>query len=341
VGEGMNVTVAVTQSNRYHTRSFHGSGKVQASSDPTDMRLQRMLGHIPALVHKNPKSVLVVACGAGVTAGSFIPHPEVEEIVICDIEPLVPTYVAPFFKKENFNVCGPENVRSAKNPSGRVQIVFDDGRHYINTLPKEKKFDIITSDPIDPWAKGTAALNSIEYYTKCKDHLNPGGVMALWMPIYESNERTLKSVIATFFEVFPNGILWTNDSGSSGYDAVLFGQAEPTVIDLVAIQERLDRDDQEPVRESMREVNFNSIHELFGTYGGDAKRMKKWCEGAEINTDRNMRLQYLAGLSLNEYEEDKLLAGILQYYEFPDDIFKGSESDIARLKQELASHGRQ
>ena len=86
-----NVTVAVTESSQYnHNRSFHGGGKVQASTDPADMRLQRMLGHIPALVHPNPKSVLVVACGAGVTAGSFVPHPEVEEIVICDIEPLVP-----------------------------------------------------------------------------------------------------------------------------------------------------------------------------------------------------------------------------------------------------------
>ena len=110
--------------------------------------------------------------------------------------------------------------------------MIDDGRHYIRTLPKDKKFDIITSDPIDPWVKGCAALNTVEYYQMCKDHLNPGGVMALWMPIYESNEETLKSVIGTFFEVFPNGILWTNDVGKKGYDAILFGQVEPTRIDL-------------------------------------------------------------------------------------------------------------
>jgi len=350
VGEGMNVTVAVTQSNRYHTRSFHGSGKVQASSDPTDMRLQRMLGHIPALIYKNPetgggpKTVLVVACGAGVTAGSFIPHPEVEEIVICDIEPLVPTYVTPFFSKENFNVVGRYVDGKVTDrefvDSGRVKLVFDDGRHYINTL-KDKKFDIITSDPIDPWAKGTAALNSVEYYTKCREHLNPGGVMALWMPIYESNEETLKSVIATFFQVFPKGILWTNDSGSKGYDAVLFGQVEGTSINLGELQAKLDREDQKPVKDSMREVGFNSIYELLGTYGGDAEHMKGWCEGAQINTDRNMRLQYLAGLSLNSYIEDQLLDGILKYYVFPDKIFKGSDTEIEQLKVELAKHGRQ
>jgi spermidine synthase len=147
-------------------------------------------------------------------------------------------------------------------------------------------------------------------------------------------------VIATFFEVFPDGILWTNDSGSAGYDAVLFGQTGPTEIDLGALQARLDRPDQKPVKDSMRQVGFNSIHDLLGTYGGDARRMKEWTEGAQINTDRNMRLQYLAGLSLNEYEEQKLLDGILKYYEFPDNIFKGSDADIERIKEELASHGR-
>jgi spermidine synthase len=308
------------------------------------MRLQRMLGHIPALVHPNPKTVLVVACGAGVTAGSFIPHPEVEEIVICDIEPLVPTYVTPFFSKENFNVVGRYVDGKVTDrefvDSGRVKLVFDDGRHYINTL-KDKKFDIITSDPIDPWAKGTAALNSKEYYQKCKDHLNPGGVMALWMPIYESDEKTLKSVIATFFEVFEDGILWTNDSGRSGYDAVLFGQTGPTKINLGELQARLDREDQKPVKDSMREVGFNSIYELLGTYGGDARRMTEWCKGAEINTDRNMRLQFLAGLSLNSYKEEELLDGILKFYEFPDDIFQGSDSDIEQIKVELAKHGRE
>ena len=63
-----------------------------------------MLGHIPALLHPKPESVLVVACGAGVTAGTFVVHPDVKRIVICDIEPLVPTVVTPMFGKENYHV---------------------------------------------------------------------------------------------------------------------------------------------------------------------------------------------------------------------------------------------
>ena len=72
VGEGMNSSVAVSRSLDDNAICFHVSGKVEASTEPQDMRLQRMLGHLPALVHTSPpRSVLVVGCGAGVTAGSF------------------------------------------------------------------------------------------------------------------------------------------------------------------------------------------------------------------------------------------------------------------------------
>src|SRR5205085_55696 len=75
VGEGMNSSVAVTELDN-GVRNFHVSGKIEASSEPEDMRLQRMLGHIPALVHSKPRSVLIVGCGAGVTLGTFVVHPD-------------------------------------------------------------------------------------------------------------------------------------------------------------------------------------------------------------------------------------------------------------------------
>src|SRR4030043_111262 len=91
----------------------------------------------------------------------------------------------------------------------RYRAAGSDGRHYIRTLPKDKKFDIITSDPIDPWVKGCAALNTVEYYEMCREHLKPGGVMTLWMPLYESDHETIKSLISTFFKVFPNGMFFS------------------------------------------------------------------------------------------------------------------------------------
>ncbi len=134
------------------TRNFHVSGKIVASSDPLDMKLQLMLGHLPSLIHKDPKTVLVVGCGAGVTAGSFLYHPGIEKIVICEIEPLIPKTAGKYFGEYNHHVYD----------DPRVEVVYDDARHYI--LTTKEKFDIITADPIHPWVKGAAALYTEEYF---------------------------------------------------------------------------------------------------------------------------------------------------------------------------------
>ena len=146
VGEGTNVSVAVTMT-REGVRSFHGAGKIQASTMAADMRLQRMLGHIPALVHKKPESVLVVACGAGVTAGSFVVHPDVKRIVICDIEPLVPTVVTPMFGKENYHVVDGIAHENPHMVNGKqVEVVYDDGRHFLRHHPREVRHHHLRPD---------------------------------------------------------------------------------------------------------------------------------------------------------------------------------------------------
>jgi len=326
-GEGLNGTVAVTMSGA-GIRSFHSAGKVQASNDPHDMRLQRMLGHISALTTVNPpKKVLVVAFGAGVTAGTFLLHPSVEEITICDIEPLVPKFVTPMFTKENYGITDNvknENPRIVHTPVGdkKVTVVYDDGRHFIRTT--KEKFDVITSDPIDPWVKGCAALNTVEYYTMCKDHLNPGGVMSLWIPFYESNDASAKSVLGTFFKVYPNGILWSNDYTGDGYDAVLFAQVEPTKINVDQMQARLDTPEYAAVKQSLTEAGFPTLADLLGTYAGRAKDLQGWMADAQINEDRNLRLQYIAGMAFNTYDGPGILRRILDHYKYPEDMFLGS-----------------
>jgi spermidine synthase len=319
VGEGINGSVAVTKW-RSGARNFHSAGKVQASTEPRDMRLQRLLGHLPALTHPKPESVLVVACGAGITAGAFVLHPDLKRLVICDIEPLVPKVVAPMFENQNHGVL--------KDP--RTEVVSDDGRHFLRAT--REQFDIIASDPIDPWVKGCAALNTVEYYQLCKAHLKPGGIVTLWMPLYESSSDTAKSLIGSFFQAFPNGTLWSNDSEGEGYDAVLFGQVEPTRIDLDKLQERLNRADHARVKESLAEAGFRSAVALLSTYAGQAPDLRQWTRDAKINTDRNLRLQYLAGLSLNSYTGTDILQDIRQYYRFPDQLFVGSQSRRQMLK---------
>jgi spermidine synthase len=339
VGEGTNLSVAVTET-REGTRNFHGSGKIQASTQPADMRLQRMLGHIPALVHTKPQSVLVVACGAGITAGTFVLHPDVKRIVICDLERLVPTIVAPMFGEQNEHVVdGTANDNPHTVQGKQVEVVYDDGRHFLSTT--KEKFDIITTDPIDPWVKGCAALSTSEYYRICRDHLNPGGSVSVWVPLYQSNLDATRSVIATFFEVFPHGILWSNDRDGNDYDTVLYAQAEPTVINVDDFQRRLNRPDHQRVKQSLAEVGFGEgpdwvVEEgidLLATYAGEAPLLTGWLQGAEINRDRNLRLQYLAGMALNSRSGDRALAAVRAQYRFPDQIFVGSPERIKVLKQ--------
>ncbi len=321
-GEGMNSSVAVTE-NTDATRNFHVSGRVEASSSAQDMRVQRMLGHLPALLHGQPESVLVVGCGAGVTAGSFILYPGVKRIVLCEIEPLIPKVVAKFF--------GPQNYDFQKDP--RVEIVYDDARHFI--LTTKEKFDVITSDPIHPWIKGSAMLYTHEYVELCKKRLNPGGVVAQWVPFYESTVATVKSELATFFDVFPNGTVWSNDLSGLGYDVVLIGSDGEMKIDIDALQAKLDSEGYARVTRSLKDVGLGAAGWLLATFGGRAADLAPWLRGAETNRDRNLRLQYLAGLGLNSHDSNRTFEEMLTYVKFPDGLITGSPERIAALKKAL------
>jgi len=322
VGEGMNSSIAVSEEES-GARNFHVAGKVEASSLPQDMRLQRMLGQMSALFTNDPKSVLVVGFGAGVTAGSFVTHPGIKRIVICEIEPLIPQVVSTYFTRENYNV--------AHDP--RVQIVYDDARHFI--LTTKEKFDVITSDPIHPWVKGAATLYTKEYFELVKQHLNPGGVVTQWVPLYESYPDVVKSEVATFFNVFPDGTIWSNDIQGKGYDVLLAGHATPQSINIDSLQARLAKPENSRVLESLQEVGFNSGLSLLSTYAGQARDLAPWLQDAEINRDSNLRLQYLAGMGLNSYQSAGILDDILKYRRFPENLFVGAESERQYLRQQF------
>lgn len=321
-GEGMNSSVAVSETPG-GARFFHVSGKTEASSLLKDMRLQRMLGHIPALLHPNPRSVLIVGCGAGVTSGSFVIHPSIERIVICDIEPLIPQVVATHFREQNHDVI--------RDP--RVEIVYDDARHFIATT--HEKFDLITSDPIHPWVKGSAVLYSQEYFELCRQRLNPGGLVTQWVPLYEADRAVVQSEIATFFSVFPHGTIWANDDDGFGYDTVMLGQAEPLVIDVDALQQRFDRADHRRVRHALYGLGLGSAIDLLSTYTGRYSDLKTWLAAAEINRDRNLRLQYLAGLQLESTTGADSYAEMLLHRKFPADMFRASPAQLQELQVAL------
>ena len=322
VGEGLNSSPAVSRRSN-GVINYHNAGKIQASSEPQDMRLQRMLGHLTTLVPKDPSSILVIGLGAGVTAGAVGINPMVKKLTIVEIEPLVPTVASKYFGDHNYGVVDdPKTV-----------LHIDDARHFLMTT--KEKFDGITSDPFDPWMKGAATLYSKEFWQLAKEHLKPGGVVTVWVPLYQSRLAVVKSEIATFFEVFPDGIVWGNTSNGEGYDIVLMGQAGPTHIDVDAMEAKLASPEYTVVAQSLREIGFPSVTTLLSTYGGRATYLKPWLADAQINLDKNLRLQYLAGFGINAQERTPIYRDILQYQLYPKDIFSGSPERLNILKSAI------
>jgi len=320
--EGRNSSVAITQWLN-GTIYVNVNGHVEATTELYDMTLQRMVGHLPALLHPDPRSVLGIGFGAGVSAGTFTRYPSIQKITICEIEPVIPPASAKFFAPQNYGV--------AHNP--KTHIVFDDARHYL--LTTAEKFDIIASDPLDVFIKGTAALYSREYFESVKEHLNPGGIFTLYVPLYETDQPTIRSEMATFFDAFPNGTLWANLREGLGYDMVFMGQIEPLKIDLDEVQRRFDRPDYAAVRKSLADIGINSPYDLFSTYTGRASDLQPWTQGALINTDQDLRLSYLAGWGINSDMADLLYREMLKYRRTPTDIFSGSPERLRPLMRVL------
>jgi spermidine synthase len=318
VGEGLNASVAVSRGPT-GVLSYHAAGKVQASSEGEDMRLQRMLGHFSHLVPARPANVLVIGLGAGATAGAVSIGPGVERITIAEIEELAVTG-SRYFEDSNYHVVD--------NP--KVAVHIDDARHFL--LTTDETFDAITSDLVDPWVKGVATLFTREFFELVKRHLNPGGVVTQFVQLYESNTEAVKSEIATFVEVFPNTVVWGNPNNGQGYDLVLTGQVEPVRIDIDQWQARLDSPPYAEVARSLREIGIGSAVELLANYAGSAADLAPWLADATINRDRNLRLQYLAGMGMNQYRSGSIYSEMLQHAKFPAQLFTGSPASMQALK---------
>lgn len=321
-GEGMNSSPVITRDPN-GIISYHNAGKVQASSLPQDMRLQRMLGHLTTFLPEDPRSVLVIACGAGVTAGAASIDPRVQKETIAEIEPLVPEAAANYFGDYNFNVV--------RNP--KVHVEIDDARHFLNTT--KEKFDAITSDPFDPWVKGAANLYTKEFWEMVRAHLNPGGVATVFVQLYLSGVAASKSEIATFFQAFPHAVIWGNPVRGVGYDIVLMGRADDRPINVDHIQQLLERPDFAQVARSLRQIGFNSAIDLLATFAGRDPELGPWLADAEINRDNNLRLQFLAGFDLNLDQREQTYREMISYRQYPANLFTGAPATLEKLRDAI------
>lgn len=216
-GAGSSVTV---KEDGNGVRYLKVNGKADASND-RDMITQLMLGHVPAMLHPDPKSALVVGLGSGVTSGALTAYPQMEKVTTVEINPEVVT-AAGYFNEFNGEVL--------KDP--KLDLVIDDAKSYLLTVTNT--YDIIVSEPSNPWLSGVAGVFSAEFYVNCYARLNSSGLMCQWLHVYAMPREAIDTVIATFTRVFPYTRIWVGSVG----DIMLVGGANPLEVDLEKITER-------------------------------------------------------------------------------------------------------
>jgi spermidine synthase len=166
----------------------------------------------------------------------------------------------------------------------------------------------------------------------CRAHFNPGGFVTQWVPMYESDLDTVRTEIATFFEVFPNAVIWGNlDFFDQGYDLVLMGSVEPIHINVDDVERRIAEASR--VRESLAGVGIRNAADLLGVYAGRSAELRQWLASAQINRDVSLRLQYLAGMAFNKGQAGSIYGQIVQRSPFPESLFYGSEPRMAAMRK--------
>ncbi len=184
------------------------SGKADASSR-SDMITQTLSAHFPMLFHKGPKTVMVLGHASGVTAGEVL-HYDVEQLDILEISEEV-------IKASDFFL--PWNNDVITDP--RTNVILQDGRAHLDLT--KQKYDVIISEPSNPWMAGLAALFTKEFFCLVRDKLNPDGVFVQWIQAYQTNWEAFSLVGRTFADVFPNSVLLLTSPTGAGGDYLMVG----------------------------------------------------------------------------------------------------------------------
>jgi spermidine synthase len=198
--DGLTCAVSVLQSFDGEVTTLKLNGKTDASSDPGDMITQVLTGVVPLTLHPEAKRVLVIGMGSGVTLGSVLEFP-VEKAVQVELEAEV-VEASKYFTALNGDCL--------KDP--RAELVVEDGRNYL--LACREPFDIIISEPSNPWMPGVANLFSIESFELLKEKTRTPGVVCQWLQVYNMDPRDVKMILKGFQTVFPDMALFHTSGGN-------------------------------------------------------------------------------------------------------------------------------
>jgi spermidine synthase len=289
--EGSEAVVAVSETDTGR-RFLSVNGKTDAGSGVEDVVTQRFIAHVPLLLHPRPRRVLVIGWGAGATAASAALYP-LETLECVEIEPAVYD-AAPLF----------DDLSGAVRRDERFTMVFRDGRNHL--LRGTEPWDVIVSEPSNPWISGVSNLFTKEFYEVVLDKLAEGGVFGQWFHYYNLAAADVKVEANTFLAVFPHASLWlvppvTAEDGTQrlGADMLLVGSPEPHALDWGRLRQMLG---DTPVGEDLRATRaFDDPLALVASWAMGRDEMEKWVEdeedfpsGTPLNTDDHPYVEFVA-----------------------------------------------
>jgi spermidine synthase len=301
--EGAACNVIVTE--HFIDRALAVNGKVDATSSG-DMDMQLGIAYLPRFLRPDAKNVLVIGYGSGTTSGASLLFPSTR-LTCCEIEPAV------FAASEHF---GAVNHQPEKNPNFR--IVFDDGRSHLQGT--DEKYDLILSEPSNPWLAGVASLFTREFYEICRKKLGDRGVLCQWIQLYSFSEAEYALVIRTVTSTFKHAALLR----ISASDTVLLASDTPILPDrstIDASQKLLDGlpEVQADLKRHLEGDNVRSVllPRLILDEAG-LKRLAARTASSAINTDLNLRLEFDAPLRLfnsdlnPDRDVDPVIVGVVE-----------------------------
>lgn len=261
------------------------NGKADAGTE-TDMITQLLFGHIPMLLRPQTRNALVIGLGSGMTCSAVARHSSVERIDAVEISPEVVEGAKQFAE---FN----DSILS--NPKLRLSI--EDAKSFLKTTTQT--YDLIASEPSNPWMAGVAAVFTQEYYESCADRLQPDGILTQWVQVYETTDETVELVLRTFLSVFPYASVWQPSLG----DLVLVGSRRPLRVDLDATIRRFE---ELPVRQDLSRVGLHTLATLLAReLIAQQNTLFVIPPDGPVHSDFFPRLEYLAqrGFFLNRFAQ--------------------------------------
>jgi spermidine synthase len=289
--DGPTASVAVQQIDRF--RLLKINGKTDASNGPGDVKTQLLLAHLPFLA-VDARRVGVVGWGSGMTVGAALKHP-VERVDAFEIEPAV-IEASRFFE--------PENGKPMDDP--RLELVLGDARRELRR--REHLYDLIISEPSNPWLTGVANLFTLDFFELAASRLTEDGVLCQWFHLYGMSEESTRSLLATFRRAFPHVVAFEDR------DLILLGSRKPIAISVERLNQ-LYRSKE--IGESLARAGLKYPSDVLVSLRLDSRGVEAYAGDAPMNTDDNMRLELRAPRTLYRDDVESILAAMERY---PPDV---------------------